>query len=148
MAVTLVIGSVSAGTGVAYADSVEIPKGFLVTEPAAIAGPVMEDEKWWEISDSLTRQLELNPCRAKAKPRDNRLAIRTITYSTSAPSGSSEQLVLYGSVSPANGRSSPAAAPLCSSTRTSANGPEAGRKIAAQAKKMAKKVCALPGVCG
>lgn len=102
MATALVIGSMLGGTGMARADTAEIPKRFLLTERAAIAGPLMEDEEWWEISTSLSRQLELNPCRRKGKPRDGRVAMRTITYSNSAPSGSSEQLVLYGNTKSAH----------------------------------------------
>ncbi|MEU6717346.1 hypothetical protein ABZ897_38275 [Nonomuraea sp. NPDC046802] len=100
MATALVIGSTLSGTAVAQADAAKIPKGFLLTERAA-KGPVMEDEEWWEISNSLSRPLELNPCGRKGKPRDGRVAMRTIGYSTSAPSGRAEQLVLYRNASSA-----------------------------------------------
>ncbi|MDP4506569.1 hypothetical protein [Nonomuraea turcica] len=79
----------------AQASTNGISKGFLLTESAAAAGPVMEDEESWKISNNLSRQLELNPCGRKTKPRDGRVAMRTITYESSAPSSSSEQLVLY-----------------------------------------------------
>lgn len=201
----LVIGSVVGGTGVAHAGVAEIPKGFLLTEAAAVAGPVVEDEEWWKISNSLARQLELNPCRRKGKPRDGRFAMRTILYSSSAPSGSSEQLVLYRSTKAAQAAFRQLRADLtrcskqASTKRTTrygyvgkplrvgdealsvagyfykkekrerdpgelgvvarrgtalffytdvGNGAAAGKKIVGQAKKMAKKVCDLPGVCG
>lgn len=95
---TLVVGSVLAGTGAAHASTAEIPKGFLLTEAKARKGvdPAFKDEESWTISNNPSRRLELNPCRTKGKPRDGRVAMRTITHSTSAPSFSSEQLVLYG----------------------------------------------------
>ncbi|WP_326641459.1 hypothetical protein OG884_01850 [Streptosporangium sp. NBC_01755] len=207
MATVLVIGSLLGGTGVAHAGATEIPKGFLLTEPAATAGPIMEDEEWWKISNSLSRQLELNPCRTKGKPRDGRVAMRTITYSNSAPSGSSEQLVLYRSTRPAQAafrklRTDLARCPRRETAKGDTgsrfgyvgkplrvgdealsvagyfhkqgkrerepvemgvvarrgaalfiytdigNGLGAGKKIVNQAKKMTKKVCDLPGVCG
>ena len=203
----LVIGLVLGGTGVAHADAAEIPKGFLLTEPAATAGPTVEDEEWWKISNSLSRQLELNPCRTKGKTRDGRVAMRTITHSTSAPSGSSEQLVLYRNTKSAQAAFRKLRADLtrCAKQATAkrntssrfgyvgkplrvgdealsvagyfynkgkrerepgelgvvarrgtalflytdiGNGLGAGKKIVGQAKKMAKKVCDLPGVCG
>ncbi|MEU8036901.1 hypothetical protein [Streptosporangium sp. NPDC049078] len=207
MATVLVIGSLAGGTGVAHAGATEIPKGFLLTERAAAAGPIVEDEEWWEISNSLSRQLALNPCRTKAKPRDGRVAMRTITYSTSAPSGSGEQLVLYRSAKSAQAAFRKLRADLARCPRQAAakgdtgsrfgyvgkplrvgdealsvsghfykrgkrdrepaelevvarrgaalfvysdvgNGLAAGRKIVTQAKRMTKKVCDLPGVCG
>jgi hypothetical protein len=203
----LVIGSALSGTWVAHASVVKIAPKFLLTEPAAIAGPTVEGEEWWKIDNSLTTQLEPDPCHAKAKPRDGRVAMRTITYSTSAPSGSSEQLVLYGSAKSAQAAfrrlrvdlttcSKPAMAKSNTTPRFGyvgkpvriadealsvagyfytkgkrerepgelqvaarrgaalfiytdiGNGAGAGRKILGQARKMAKKVCALPGVCG
>jgi hypothetical protein len=204
LAVALVIGSVLAGTGVACASTAEIPKGFLLTERAASAGPVMEGEEWWEISNSVSRQLALNLCRTKKKPRDGRVAMRTISYSNSAPSGSAEQLVLYGNTRSAQAAFRKLRADLtkCSKQATGqrtrflryagkplrvgdealsvtgyfynkgkrerdpgemqvvvrrgtalfiyadiGNGPGAGKKLTAQAKKMAKKVCDLPRVC-
>ncbi|GAA4231743.1 hypothetical protein FHR32_004127 [Streptosporangium album] len=207
MATALVIGSVLGGTGVAHAGTAEIPKGFLLTERAAAAGPVMEDEEWWKISNSLSRQLELNPCDTKGKPRDGRVAMRTITYSSSAPSGSSEQLVLYRNTESAQAafrklRADLTRCPKQATTKRSTssrfgyvgkplrvgdealsvagysykkgkregeaaemgvvarrgtalilytdagNGLRESKKIVGQAKKMAKKVCDLPGVCG
>jgi hypothetical protein len=205
MTTVLVIGSVVGGTGVAHAGAAEIPKGFLLTEPAAAAGPIMEDEEWWKISNSLSRQLELNPCRTKGKPRDGRVAMRTITYSSSAPSGSSEQLVLYRNTKAAQAafrklRADLTRCPKQATAKRSSSrygyvgkplrvgdealsvagylykgkrerelgelgvvvrrgaalflytdigdGLRAGKKIVGQAKKMAKKVCDLPGVCG
>lgn len=41
-----------------------------------------------------SRPLALNPCSRKKAHRDGRVAMRTIEYSTTAPSGSSGQLVL------------------------------------------------------
>ncbi|MFF5245047.1 hypothetical protein ACFY3V_12285 [Streptosporangium sp. NPDC000095] len=205
MATVLVIGSLMGGTSAAHAGTTEIPKGFLLTERAAAAGPVIADEEWWEISNSLSRQLALNPCRTKAKPRDGRVAMRTITYSTSAPSGSGEQLVLYRSTRSAQAafrklRADLARCPRRATTKSGSgfgyvgkplrvgdealsvaghfhkrgkrdrepaelgvvarrgaalfvytdvgNGLGAGRKIVNQAKKMTKKVCGLPRVCG
>ncbi|MFC7103747.1 hypothetical protein ACFQQB_27005 [Nonomuraea rubra] len=77
----------------------EIPKNFLLSERAARKdlGPVQADEQGYTISGKRTAPLELNPClRERATDRD-RLAARTITHWTSAPSHSSEQLVLYKS---------------------------------------------------
>ncbi|MET8049056.1 hypothetical protein ABZU75_15800 [Streptosporangium sp. NPDC005286] len=201
------IGSLLGGTGVARAGTAEIPKGFLLTEPAVTAGPIVEGEEWWKISNSLSRQLELNPCGTKGKPRDGRVAMRTITYSTSAPSGSSEQLVLYRSTRSAQAAFRKLRADLARCPRRATakgdtgsgfgyvgkplrvgdealsvtghlykqgkrerepaelgivarrgaalffytdigNGPRAGKKIVNQAKRMTKKVCDLPGVCG
>ncbi|MBB2908826.1 hypothetical protein FHS43_000072 [Streptosporangium becharense] len=206
MATALVIGSVLSGTGVAHAGATEIPKGFLVTEPAATAGPIVEGEEWWKISNSLSRQLELNPCHKKEKTRDGRVAMRTITYSTSAPSNSSEQLVLYGNAKSAQAAFRKFRADLTRCLKQAAakhntrstlgyvgkplrvgdealsvagyfykkgkhdrepgrlgvivrrgaalflytdmgNGRGAEKRIVGQAKKMAKKVCELPGVC-
>ncbi|MGP3960271.1 hypothetical protein ACTWPT_30105 [Nonomuraea sp. 3N208] len=189
----------------AHADTPEIPKGFLLTEAAATAGPIMEGEEWWEISNRLSRQLELNPCNRRATPRDGRVAMRTISYSSSAPSGSSEQLVLYPDTTSAQAAFRKLRADLAkcpkkpiSKRKTDpmfgyvgkplriadealsvagyyvypkgkrelgelgvvarrgaalflyfdAGGPaSSGKKIVRQAKKMATKVCDLPGVC-
>ncbi|MGI5274416.1 hypothetical protein ACQEUU_35145 [Nonomuraea sp. CA-218870] len=97
MTVALAIGSVLAGASVVAhaATAPRIPKNFLLTERAAVKGPVAGDEEWWTISDSLSQQLHVNPCRSKGKPRDGRVAMRTITYLSSAPSSAGEQLVLY-----------------------------------------------------
>ena len=130
--------------------------------------------------------------------------MRTISYSSSAPSGSGEQLVLYGNAKSAHAAFSKLRADLtrCAKQATGqrtrffryagkplrvgdealsvtgyfynkgkrergpgemevvvrrgtalfiyadiGNGPGAGKKLTAQAKKMAKKVCGLPGVC-
>ena len=64
-------------TGAAEVGSTRIPKGFLLTEPVARAPlpPVAVGEEWWKISDSTSRQLELNPCGTKGKPRDGRFTI-------------------------------------------------------------------------
>ncbi|MEU6727327.1 hypothetical protein ABZ917_26805 [Nonomuraea wenchangensis] len=205
MTVALALGSVLAGTSTAHATATRIPRNFLLTEPAAAKGPVVEDEEWWKISDSLSRQLEFNPCRSKGKPRDGRVAMRTITYTSSAPSGSSEQLVLYRNAGAAQAafrklradlarcskpavvkrdRSGYVGRPLrvgdealsvtgyeyaASGRRLSesddlavigrrgaalflytaiAQGSGAKKEITGQARKMATKVCSLPGVCG
>ncbi|MGI5493696.1 hypothetical protein [Microtetraspora malaysiensis] len=93
----MVFGSALGGTGVAHASAAEIPKGFLLTEAKARKAipPPLDDEEWWKISDKPSSQLELDPCSTKGKPRDGRVAMRTITHETSAPSYSGEQLVLY-----------------------------------------------------
>ncbi|WP_433418657.1 hypothetical protein ACQP1V_03275 [Microtetraspora malaysiensis] len=93
----MVFGSVLGGTGVAHASATKIPKGFLLTEAKArkVIPPPLDDEEWWKISDKPSLQFDLNPCSTKGKPRDGRVAIRTITHLTSAPSVSGEQLVLY-----------------------------------------------------
>ncbi|MEZ7127796.1 hypothetical protein ACBR40_20940 [Nonomuraea sp. AD125B] len=205
MTAALAIGSLLAGTSPAHATAPRIPRNFLLTEPAAVKGPVVEDEEWWEMSDSLSRQLEFNPCRSKGKPRDGRVAMRTITYSTSAPSGTSEQLVLYrnpraaqdafrklradlarcskpgvvkrdrfgyvgkplrvgdeglsvaGHEYAASGRRLSQSDDLAVIGRrgaalflytANARGSGAKKEITGQARKMAKKVCGLPGVCG
>ncbi|WP_344211059.1 hypothetical protein [Nonomuraea bangladeshensis] len=151
MTAALAIGSLLAGTSPAHATAPRIPRNFLLTEPAAVKGPVVEDEEWWEMSDSLSRQLEFNPCRSKGKPHEGRVAMRTITYSTSAPSGTSEQLVLY------RGRRLSQSDDLAVIGRrgaalflytANARGGGAKKEITGQARKMAKKVCGLPGVCG
>lgn len=77
----------------------EIPKDFLLTEPAA-RKPLSEtaaDEMGWKISDKLTKPLELNPCNRRRAADAGRVAARTITYWSSAPSSSSEQLIIYRS---------------------------------------------------
>ncbi|MGN9839243.1 hypothetical protein ACTMTI_14085 [Nonomuraea sp. H19] len=95
----LVAASAVGAASTARAETVKIPKGFLLTEAEATK-PLTEDqaaEEWWTVSDKLTKQLELNPCRSKGKPRDGRIAMRTIIGKTSAPSYVTEQLVLYPS---------------------------------------------------
>lgn len=77
----------------------EIPKNFLLMERDA-RKPLSPDEAAevsYEISDRLTRPLELNPCWHRRAVDGGRLAARTITRGTSAPSGSSEQLIVYKS---------------------------------------------------
>ncbi|MEV0347468.1 hypothetical protein AB0H88_17025 [Nonomuraea sp. NPDC050680] len=77
----------------------EIPKNFLLMERDA-RKPLSPDEAAevsYEISDKLTRPLELNPCGHRRAVDGGRLAARTITLGTSAPSGSSEQLIIYKS---------------------------------------------------
>ncbi|WP_349446904.1 hypothetical protein [Nonomuraea sp. B19D2] len=77
----------------------EIPKNFLLTERDARRplAPNEAEEKGYEISDKLTTPLELNPCVHRRAVDRDRLAARTITLWTSAPSSSSEQLVIYKS---------------------------------------------------
>ncbi|MFI6393605.1 hypothetical protein ACIBHY_35715 [Nonomuraea sp. NPDC050547] len=81
------------------ATATEIPKNFLFSEPAArkVLSPDDAAEMGYKISDKLTRPLELNPCVHRRAIDRGRLAARTITLWTSAPSGESEQLVLYKS---------------------------------------------------
>ncbi|MER6943801.1 hypothetical protein ABT294_07235 [Nonomuraea sp. NPDC000554] len=77
----------------------EIPKNFLLTEHDARRhlDPEEAQELEYKISDKLTRPLELNPCGYRRAVDRGRVAARTITLGTSAPSSSSEQLVLYAS---------------------------------------------------
>ncbi|MET8141624.1 hypothetical protein ABZU32_15065 [Sphaerisporangium sp. NPDC005288] len=77
----------------------EIPKNFLLTERDArrVQDPHEADEQGYEISDKLTKPLELNPCRHRHAVDRGRVAARTITHWTSGPSSSSEQLVIYNS---------------------------------------------------
>lgn len=77
----------------------EIPKNFLLMERDARRplSPGDAAEISYEISDKLTRPLELNPCGHPRAVDGGRLAARTITLGTSAPSGSSEQLIVYKS---------------------------------------------------
>jgi hypothetical protein len=77
----------------------EIPKNFLLSERDARRhlDPHEASEQGYEISDRLTRPLELNPCGHRRAVDRDRVAARTITHWTSAPSGSSEQLVIYKS---------------------------------------------------
>ncbi|MFI6907776.1 hypothetical protein ACIBKY_41390 [Nonomuraea sp. NPDC050394] len=81
------------------ATATEIPKNFLFSEPAArkVLSPDDAAEMGYKISDRLTTPLELNPCAHRRAVDRGRLAARTITLWTSAPSGESEQLVLYKS---------------------------------------------------
>ncbi|MGN9787260.1 hypothetical protein ACTMTF_37965 [Nonomuraea sp. ZG12] len=204
----MVIGSVLAGTSAAHATTAtatKIPEHFLLTERAAAEGSVVMDEEWWEISDNLSRRLEFNPCRSKGKPRDGRVAMRTITYLTSAPSGVSEQLVLYRDARSAQAAFRKLRADLARCSKpavaerdrfgyvgkpsrvgdearsvagydydahgrrlaqsddlavvgrrgaalflytANARGRGAKKEITGQARKMAKKVCGLPKVCG
>ncbi|MGV9324201.1 hypothetical protein [Streptosporangium sandarakinum] len=99
IAAAVMVASAVGAAGTARAETVRIPKGFLLTEAEATK-PLTEDqaaEEWWTVSDKPTRPLELNPCRSKGKPRDGRVAMRTIIGGTSAPSYVTEQLVLYPS---------------------------------------------------
>lgn len=77
----------------------EIPKNFLLMERAARTPLSSTDaaEMSYEISDELTRPLEVNPCGHRRAVDGGRLAARTITLGTSAPSSSSEQLIIYKS---------------------------------------------------
>ncbi|WP_144069957.1 hypothetical protein [Nonomuraea indica] len=77
----------------------DIPKNFLLTERDARRHLSQHeaDEQGYEISDKLTRPLQLNPCLHQRAVDRGRTAARTITRWTSAPSGSSEQLVIYKS---------------------------------------------------
>ncbi|MBB5082054.1 hypothetical protein [Nonomuraea endophytica] len=81
------------------ATATEIPKNFLLSEPDArkILSPDDAAEQGYKISDKLTRPLVLNPCVHRRAVDRGRLAARTITFWSSAPSGSAEQLVLYKS---------------------------------------------------
>ncbi|MEU4539248.1 hypothetical protein AB0G15_30775 [Streptosporangium sp. NPDC023825] len=202
MTICLVLG----GSCAAEAGSARIPKGFLLTEPTARAPlpPVAVGEEWWKISDSTSRQLELNPCGTKGRARDGRVAMRTITHLTSGPSYGSEQLALYPSARSAHAaflklrtdmkrcvKQETATRPgrvhvgealragdeaMIVGSHSSRKGKRdrepsslwgvgrrgaalflytqdiAGRgvegRIAGQVKRMAKKVCALRGVCG
>ncbi|MFE0151184.1 hypothetical protein ACFWY5_28845 [Nonomuraea sp. NPDC059007] len=83
----------------ALSPATEIPRNFLLSEPAARKTQTPEEayEQGYKISDKLTRPLELNPCVHRRAADRGRLAARTITLWTSAPSGASEQLVLYKS---------------------------------------------------
>src|SRR5437868_6650473 len=75
-----------------------IPKGFLLTEADATAPQSADDrnEMWWKVGNRLSQPLEVNPCGSKTY-KDGRTSMRTISLNTSAPSSSSEQLVLYRS---------------------------------------------------
>ncbi|SEG97777.1 hypothetical protein SAMN05444920_11156 [Nonomuraea solani] len=77
----------------------EIPKNFLLTEPAARKklAPHLAEEQGYQISDKLTKPLDLDPCDNRRAVDGGRVAARTITRWTSAPSGSSEQLIIYKS---------------------------------------------------
>ncbi|MEU4578699.1 hypothetical protein [Nonomuraea sp. NPDC023979] len=99
MVAALVVGSVLAGTGVADAEASRIPKNFLLSEKEARAPRDEADsiEYWWKISDKLSNRPLLAPCRGARTVRDGRVAMRTITHLTSAPSLDGEQLVLYRS---------------------------------------------------
>lgn len=77
----------------------EIPRNFLLTERDARRhlSPEEAAELGYEISDKLTKPLELNPCVHRSSVDRDRVAARTISHWTSGPSGSSEQLVIYKS---------------------------------------------------
>lgn len=77
----------------------EIPKNFLLTERGARRSldPHEAYEQGYKISDKLTKPLELNPCGHRRAVDRDRVAARTITNWTSAPSNSAEQLVIYKS---------------------------------------------------
>jgi hypothetical protein len=95
IALTLAVGL---GTQPVWAAATGIPKGFLLTEARA-TGPQSADDRnemWWKVSDRTAQPLEVNPCGSKTYS-DGRTAMRTISLKTSAPSSSSEQLVLYRS---------------------------------------------------
>ncbi|WP_143044314.1 hypothetical protein [Nonomuraea jiangxiensis] len=81
----------------------EIPKNFLLTERDARQPMSPDDlaEQGYKISDKPTEPLEVNPCGYKRAIDRGRVTARTITYWSSAPSISSEQLVIYKSPSAA-----------------------------------------------
>ncbi|GAA3846190.1 hypothetical protein GCM10022226_82140 [Sphaerisporangium flaviroseum] len=81
------------------ATAIEIPKNFLIYEHDARRhlSSHEAEEQGYQISDKLTEPLELNPCWHRRAVDRDRAAVRTITHWTSAPSGSSEQLVIYKS---------------------------------------------------
>ncbi|MBO3749793.1 sensor domain-containing protein [Streptosporangiaceae bacterium NEAU-GS5] len=81
------------------AATTEIPKNFLLTEREARKplAPNIAEEEGYEISDKLSIPLEVNPCNHPRGIDRGRVAARTIGYWSSAPSGSSEQLVVYKS---------------------------------------------------
>ncbi|MFF5206371.1 hypothetical protein [Streptosporangium sp. NPDC000396] len=100
VATAAIVTSAVGAAGTAQAETVKIPKGFLLTEAEATK-PLTDDqaaEEWWTVSDKLARPLELNPCGSKKKPHDGRIAMRTIIGKTTGPSYVSEQVVLYPSV--------------------------------------------------
>src|SRR5262249_17766442 len=81
----------------ALSPATHIPKNFLLTERAARQplSAMEAAELAYKISDHLTKPLEVNPCLHKHAIDRGRVAARTITYWSSAPSSSSEQLILY-----------------------------------------------------
>ncbi|XVQ86655.1 hypothetical protein ACQP2K_04305 [Microbispora siamensis] len=81
------------------ATTIEIPKNFLINERDARRhlNPNEAEEQGYQISNNLTEPLELNPCGHRRAVDRDRAAVRTITHWTSAPGGSSEQLVIYKS---------------------------------------------------
>ncbi|MEZ7125701.1 hypothetical protein ACBR40_10205 [Nonomuraea sp. AD125B] len=90
--ITLLVAALALGP-------VQIPDNFLLTEKAARA-PQSEDdraESSWRISDKTTAPLALNPCRRKRVSPAERSAVRTIFHDTTAPSHSSEQLLVHRS---------------------------------------------------
>lgn len=96
----------------------EIPRNFLLTERDARRhlSPEEAAELGYEISDKLTKPLELNPCVHRSSVDRDRVAARTISHWTSGPSGSSEQLVIYKS-----SRAAHAAFTLCAPRPRSAH---------------------------
>ncbi|MDA0631849.1 hypothetical protein OUY22_00330 [Nonomuraea sp. MCN248] len=182
----------------------DIPKNFLFTEAAARErlDPHLAEEMGYTISDRLTEPLTVNPCLHRRAADRGRVAARTITHWSSAPSASSEQLVLYKSPRAARAaltrlrtevkrcarKSSPSEPRLVVRWRTSkvkagdeaagmgyrtwqdghanetitgvvarrgsalmiyttSEGDYAPGRLTKHARKMAAKVCALPGVC-
>ncbi|MEU6730468.1 hypothetical protein ABZ917_42755 [Nonomuraea wenchangensis] len=90
--ITLLVAALALGP-------VQIPDDFLLTENAARApqSEVDKAESWWRISNRTTVPLTLNPCGRKRVSPANRSAVRTIVHRTSAPSHSSEQLLIHRS---------------------------------------------------
>ncbi|WP_344487468.1 hypothetical protein [Nonomuraea monospora] len=142
----------------------QLPANFLLTEPDARRKPNLEEG--YTISDKLTAPLTLNPCLHRRPTDRDRQAARTITHWTSAPSGSSEQLILYRTPRAAHSalarlradakrcarKSDPAEPRLKIQWRTSkAKAGDEGfydpGRLTKNARKMAAKVCGLPGVC-
>jgi hypothetical protein len=91
LSLLLVLSPVTAAGG--------IPENFLLTERDARRHltPAEAYEEGYDISDKLTKAWQLNPCGHRRAVDRGRVAARTITHWTSAPSGSAEQLILYKS---------------------------------------------------
>lgn len=89
------LAAVATATLLTLSGATEIPKDFLLFEKAA--RQVDNEESWSKISDSLSKQLLIKPCKGKRSTADGREAMRTVVIDTSAPSFSAEQLVIYRS---------------------------------------------------
>jgi hypothetical protein len=116
------IGAEPGSSAAAVTGNFVIPQGFLLTEAAARApqDEISRDEEWWSITEGIGQDLSVDSCGGWSYA-DGRTSMRTISSTSSAPSWSTEQLVLYESMRTAR-------AALAGVRIASSHCPEAGEK--------------------